>query len=281
MNNFIKRTINLFLLIFLIYTSTLPLCACIIDEPLSSDVELDLSSSTCEPPNIRKSNLQLEIPDDSDLDLAGLINLNISGSGQFSKPGIKTIKEYIGGNYTIIDIDLRQEPHGFINEDPVNWPKEKIPNDYTLTQITEIENNKLYAIPLNNPITYANVACKTIIPKSVEPESKFAEDNLFKYVRFPVTDGEIPVESIVNDFINFANNRPENSWFHFHCKEGIGRTTTFMIMYDIMKNKNLVSLQDIIDRQIILCNMDKDEINSFLTQERLDFFKDFYNRDFN
>ena len=54
-----------------------------------------------------------------------------------------------------------------------------------------------------------------------------------------------------------------------------------MIMYDIMKNKNLVSLQDIIDRQIILCNMDKDEINSFLTQERLDFFKDFYNRDFN
>lgn len=81
MNNFIKRTINLFLLIFLIYPSTLPLCACIIDEPLSSDVELDLSSSTCEPPNIRKSNLQLEIPDDSDLDLAGLINLNISGSG--------------------------------------------------------------------------------------------------------------------------------------------------------------------------------------------------------
>ena len=179
MNNFIKRTLNLFLLIFLIYPPTHSLCSYTNQDAQSSNVELDISSSTCKPPNLRKTNLQLEIPDDSDLDLSGLINLNMSGSGQFSKPGIKTIKDYISGNYTIIDIDLRQEPHGFINEDPVNWPKEKIPKDYTLTQITEIENNKLYAIPLNNPITYANVTCKTIIPKSVEPESKFAEDNLF------------------------------------------------------------------------------------------------------
>lgn len=271
-----KKIISLLLLFFLIVSSTNAFAAK--DDATASDVELDIQSITCEPPNLRKSNITFDIPEDMDINLTGLSDLNISGSGQFSKKGLKTITNYIGTEYDLYDIDLRLEPHGFINEDPINWPRERIPKDSTLEEINNIEKNKLFSIPLNSEITYKNVGCKTIIAKSVENEEKFSQDNLYKYIRFPVPDGETPTEKITEDFINFANNRPQNSWFHFHCKEGIGRTTTFMIMYDIVKNKNNVSLEDIISRQVLLCGMQKDEINGFLTKERLSFFESFYAR---
>ena len=45
-------------------------------------------------------------------------------------------------------------------------------------------------------------------------------------------------EDMINYFLDFVKNQPKDSWLHFHCKEGIGRTTTFMIMYDIIKNSD-------------------------------------------
>lgn len=265
----------------LIFSAIIPYSAeasyCIDASNDTTDIELDINSTTCEPPNLRKSNIQFDIPEDMEINLTGLADLNISGSGQFSKQGIKTIKNYIGGNYDLYDIDLRQEPHGFINEDPVSWSKIEFPKDYSLEEVIDVENSKLLSVPINSKFTYANVGCREIIAKSIEAEQKFVEDNLFTYIRFPVPDGEIPNEEIVSDFIKFAKNRPMNSWLHFHCKEGIGRTTTFMIMYDIIRNKNAVSLEDIISRQILLCEMKTDERNGFLTNERLEFFENFYN----
>ena len=38
---------------------------------------------------------------------------------------------------------------------------------------------------------------------------------------------------------------------HFHCQAGKGRTTSFMVMYDMMKNPS-VSLKDILHRQYLL-----------------------------
>ena len=69
---------------------------------------------------------------------------------------------------------------------------------------------------------------------------------------------------------------PKDSWLHFHCKEGIGRTTTFMIMYDIMKNYNNATLDEIIYRQLVLFGLTEKNFNSFLSKERLDFFTKFY-----
>lgn len=77
-------------------------------------------------------------------------------------------------------------------------------------------------------------------------------------------------------FITFVNNQPENSWLHFHCKAGIGRTTTFMIMYDIMKNCNDVSLYDIITRQVILSKITEKDAAGFYLGEHFDFLNSFY-----
>jgi hypothetical protein len=45
---------------------------------------------------------------------------------------------------------------------------------------------------------------------------------------------------------------PENAWAHFHCEAGLGRTTTFMVLYDMLRNATRVSLEDIVCRQKLL-----------------------------
>ena len=45
---------------------------------------------------------------------------------------------------------------------------------------------------------------------------------------------------------------PQNAWAHFHCEAGLGRTTTFMVLYDMLRNADRVSLDDIVQRQKIL-----------------------------
>lgn len=243
---------------------------------INSDIELDINSTTCQPPNFRKSTDT--ISNEGNLNLNGLSILNISGSGQFSKEGFSTIRESIDNKYNLIDIDLRQEAHGFLNGYPINWPRTHSNPDSSLKEIMINEKNKLDSIKLNKPLSFYNVPCKVVIPSEVNNEKEFVSYNKIFYIRFPVIDGSIPTEDTTNMFVDFVSKQPKNSWLHFHCKEGIGRTTTFMIMYDILKNGKTTPLDDIINRQIELAKMKTDEKNSFLFKERLDFLTDFYNK---
>ena len=98
------------------------------------------------------------------------------------------------------------------------------------------------------------------------------------YIRIPVTDGNLPNDNMVNYFIDFVKKQPENTWLHFHCKAGAGRTTTFMIMYDIIKNHNYVDLNDIITRQILLSNLSEKHLSDFLTGNIYEFLSKFYDK---
>ena len=54
-------------------------------------------------------------------------------------------------------------------------------------------------------------------------------------------------------FINFVKSLPKESLrLHFHCAAGEGRSTTFLVMYDMMRNSTKVKLQDIFLRQYLL-----------------------------
>jgi protein-tyrosine phosphatase len=72
------------------------------------------------------------------------------------------------------------------------------------------------------------------------------------YVRVPVTDHACPLDSAIDEFVVAVRELPENAWAHFHCEAGLGRTTTFMVLYDMLRNANRVSLDDIVQRQKIL-----------------------------
>ena len=126
------------------------------------------------------------------------------------------------------------------------------------------------------PITFYNHTNITIVPTKVEDENHLVNSKSLSYIRIPVTDGKIPTDDMVDYFVELVKSQPKNTWLHFHCKEGIGRTTTFMIMYDMIKNSKEVTADDIIKRQLLLANFDENHIKSFYNNERIIFLENFY-----
>ena len=193
----------------------------------------------------------------------GLDTLRASASGQPSVAALSTIYDKIRErepDAKIFIVDLRQESHGYANSLPVSWYVEhnaanagKTAAEVEADEVERLKNLRGVDTtfePLGNadkkvfkPIT--------IIPRVTQTERTAAEMAGFEYVRFAAADMQFPAPEIVDDFITFVVNLPENSWLHFHCQAGHGRTTTFLVMYDIMKNPD-VSLEDICKRQYLL-----------------------------
>ncbi|SFC21861.1 GxGYxYP domain-containing protein [Clostridium uliginosum] len=257
----------------------------------TNNVNLILDSSNYKnmTKNFRKSSNLENIQNNKNLNLNGLNTLNISGSQQFSEYSLPLVINSIGTSLPITVIDLRQESHGFINGAPVSWANSKNSANTGLTkeQVLSDENNKLNSIKLNVPITFYNHPVMTTVPTKVQNEDMLVKSKSLSYIRIPVTDGKIPTDDMVDYFVELVKSQSKNTWLHFHCKEGIGRTTTFMIMYDMIKNCNQVTDDDIIKRQLLLTNFDENHIKSFSNNERINFLKNFYkyckknNNDFN
>lgn len=273
MKKFLK--INLFAFLTIILSFNYVICFA---APIS-DIKLTVDSPTAFqlPKYFRKSTDKITSP--GNINLSGLDKLNISGSGQFSKTGIPLMKNSIGNTFPITVIDLREESHGFIDGIPVSWRNAN--NDankgLTANEIIADENSRLNSIPLNKPIALEGFK-DVVIPSKIQNESDQTKAYSLSYIRIPVTDKSIPTDAMVNYFIDAVKNQPENSWLHFHGQEGLERTTTFMIMYDIMKNCKEVNLNDIITRQILLSKMDKKTSDKFYSGDIFNFLNNFYNK---
>ncbi|MBE6043614.1 MAG: hypothetical protein E7216_05195 [Clostridium thermopalmarium] len=230
------------------------------------------------PKNFRKTTNLAVIENNKDINLTGLDKLNISGSSQFSVNNLPMLIDAIGTSLPITVIDLRQESHGFINEYAVSWADEKNNANAGLTreQVLKKEAQQLNSIKLNKPITFYNHPKLTIMPTKVQDEDKLVKSKDLSYKRVTVRDGGIPTDDMVDYFVDIIKNQPKDSWLHFHCKEGIGRTSTFMIMYDMMKNYKSLSAEDIIKRQLALANYKESTVQSFYNKERIGFLNKFY-----
>lgn len=237
-----------------------------------------LSNNDDLPQNFRKTTDLTVINNNKNLNLNGLVKLNISGSQQFSEYNLPHLINAIGTTIPITVVDLRQESHGFINGFPVSWVDSKNNANVGLTteQVLSDEASKLKSIKLNKPITFYSKPKETIVPTKVQNEEELVSDKDLKYNRIIVRDGGLPSDDRVDYFIEFIKTQSQNSWIHFHCKAGVGRTTTFMIMYDILKNYKIVSVDEIINRQLALAKFDENSIKSFSSKERMDFFDKFY-----
>ncbi|MDK0617415.1 phytase [Clostridium perfringens] len=239
---------------------------------------LDTKNINNLPNNFRTTSDLERLKNLSNINTKGLDTLNISGSQQFSPNNLSLLVTSIKTNLPITVVDLRQESHGFINEYPVSWKGTKNAANLGLTreEVIDTERNLLNSITLGTPIQFFNNPKLTVIPEKVLSENQLIKANSMDYIRISVTDGKLPTYEMVDFFVQYINSMPKDSWLHFHCKEGIGRTTTFMIMYDIMKNYNNATLDEIIYRQLVLFGLTEKNFNSFLSKERLDFFTKFY-----
>ena len=194
---------------------------------------------------------------------AGLESLHVSASGQPSLAALKTLYEKISEqepNAKIFMVDLRQESHGFANSLPVSWYIEK--NQANVGKSSrEVERDEMERLndlrgiettfePLGNA-DKQSFKPVTIVPRFMETERDASEKVGFTYERFAAADMQFPAPEVVDDFIIFVATLPENAWLHFHCQAGHGRTTTFLVMYDILKNPEL-PLEEICKRQYLL-----------------------------
>jgi protein-tyrosine phosphatase len=91
-----------------------------------------------------------------------------------------------------------------------------------------------------------------VIVEHASTERELVETNRAAYVRLTVTDHARPLDEEVDRFILAVRTLPENGWAHFHCEAGRGRTTTFLVMYDMLRNATQVSLDDIVRRQRLI-----------------------------
>ena len=103
-----------------------------------------------------------------------------------------------------------------------------------------------------------------------------------EYRRFHTLDHHRPADETVNEFVAFVLSQTEKRWWHFHCRGGSGRTSTFMLMYDMMHNAAKVSLNDILQRHILAGSRDMPLLDRTLSYkaipgvERWNFIQQFY-----
>jgi len=193
----------------------------------------------------------------------GLTSLCASGSGEFTTDGLKLLLERTRGPVTVFD--LRQETHIFVNGLPISW---FATNDWANVGRThnEIEADEAARVKSLKPgsqiVIHPGAAIKKpgAIPSALSKvtverantERDLVEANRAAYVRLTITDHARPLDEEVDRFILAIRTLPENGWAHFHCEAGRGRTTTFMVLYDMLRNATRVSLEDIARRQQML-----------------------------
>jgi len=226
------------------------------------DIDLKLAS---DPPRNWRTTDDSLAPGTSDAPSAilGLRDLRASGSGEFTLEGLKLVLARTRGPVTVFD--LRQETHIFVNDLPISWYASRDWANVGRTQsdIEADETARVGSLKLGSKIDVCpGHAVKhgnpnTIQPQQVTVERASIERDVVQpagasYVRITVTDHTRPLDDEVDRFILAVRTLAENAWAHFHCEAGLGRTTTFMVLYDMLRNASRVSLEDIVRRQKIL-----------------------------
>ena len=207
---------------------------------------------------------------------AGLDTLNISGSAQYSRGqflALAALLRQAAGDREIVIVDLRQESHAFINGMSVCWfAPGNTANKGMDRQQVEADEAARFLVPEGTVLQVYMPEKKKEAGKSgpersrkkgtknikqdvtvtrAETERQLAEAAGFTYLRLPAQDHLWPDAELIDGFISFVTSRDmDRTWYHFHCRAGIGRTGIFMCLYDMMKNPD-VPLEDVLRRQAL------------------------------
>lgn len=252
---------------------------------------LDMANKAALPKKFRTT--QGTLPDH--INTTGLAELNIAGSAQFSKSAFEEILQNLRQKKIIV-VDLRQESHGLLNSNAVSWYGWQNAANAALTpkQVEQVQ------VKLLDDLEEKDIAVVNKILKksgdggiqSVKPieyvvhkiasEEDYVKSMGSAYKRIYVQDFHAPHSKEVDKFLIMMKEFPKGKWVYFHCRGGSGRTSTFMLMYDMLQNAKKVSFEDIMTRQVALGGKDLTilpEKNNFKYRpsvERLNFIKQFY-----
>lgn len=222
-------------------------------------------------------------------------DLQAVGSAQFSERGLKKAIEKTRTKKITI-VDLRQESHGFLNGNAISWyaKHDAVNAGLKSSEIKMRETALLHSLAKNKFVTIYNIIEKTedgtitsAKPQEYAVHGATSEEDIaykhhLKYMRIYVQDFHAPHPKAVDQFVELVRKLPQDQWLYFHCRGGSGRTTSFMAMYDMMRNAKVTSFEDIMARQYKLGGKeltklpDEDSYKYPAAKERLAFLKKFY-----
>jgi protein-tyrosine phosphatase len=225
--------------------------------------DVDLKLGTSLPRNFRTTDDPIKANNGQIPANTGLTDLRASGGGEFTADGLKLLLRRTRGPVTVFD--LRQETHIFVNGLPISWFAThdwanvgRTHNEIEADEAARVKSLKPGSKIVVNPGAaikkpgVASSAPENVTVEHASTEADIVQENGAAYVRLTVTDHARPVDKEVDRFILAVRTLPENGWAHFHCEAGRGRTTTFMALYDMLRNATRVSLEDIARRQQLL-----------------------------
>lgn len=174
-------------------------------------------------------------------------------------------------------VDLREETHGYFNGAPVSWYADNdfgnvgqskewiLRQEEALLHVHKGQSTSVFTIEddANDDLQQERVlpvSFTRMLVGSVRTEKEVAAilSDVFKpiaveYVRIPVTDHCAPSEQALGSLVSVFATASQNSWVHFHCHGGDGRTSTFLALYDILCQKKaggtLPTLEEFAARQ--------------------------------
>jgi protein-tyrosine phosphatase len=195
-----------------------------------------------------------------------------SGSSQFDAGGLEAIcariRDFAPASRIVV-FDLRQESHGLLHDGtPVSWRSEADHNwanrSKSHTKVMEDENARLHGLG--------------------ETEAALCRRVGVDHQRFFVTDHMKPDDKTVDAFVQLLKaNEGKDVWYHFHCKAGKGRTTTFLVLKEIFDRRNEpTSLEAIVEKHVakegvdVLAKREKSDYTYALHRARERLIRDFY-----
>ena len=239
------------------------------------------------PRNFRTSDDAVNTKDGKSPSTSGLNELHASGSGEYTDANLKLMLKKLRGPVTVFD--LRQEDHVFVNGEPIswyatsNWANVGKSNE----AIAASEKARVAAFKPGMKISLSDAKVKkgaeaappaeNVTVVSAATERDVVTESGASYVRITVSDHSRPLDAEVDRFVRAVRSLSPDSWAHFHCRAGRGRTTTFLALYDMLRNAGKVALEDIAQRQSLLAGeYDLLAPDSGVAEDRTAFVRVFY-----
>lgn len=210
--------------------------------------------------------MQDPIANTQGVDLTGLRELRASGGNLPRFPYVSWKLRNVEGSKTMFD--LKKEFHGYVKGIPSSFLGYHLPTP------------KLKQIPRRVVLT-GTIEKR---PELVLTEAQEAKKYGFGYANISIGSKYLSPDENIDQFVAFFDRMPTNTWVHFHCFQGRGRTSMALVMYDIIRNAPKVALKDIVKRQYLLGSVDlfdtsiwaKSKYNKTQLEDRKKLIENFY-----
>lgn len=214
----------------------------------------------------RFRTMQDQIPTYEQVDLRGLKELQASGGNTPRFPDVYRRLRHIKQDKIIVD--AIGASHGYVKGIPLFFL------GYTY------QHSPSFRYRMRRLVVTGSTK---VLPELVTSEAEEAQKYGFGYKHFYIGSKFVTDAKTVDAFIAFIESLPKDVWIHFHCEQGKGRTSTMLVMLDILKNAPQVTVENIVRRQHLLGSVDlftPYRTNGTYTEEMIEnrkkFVKDFY-----